>query len=240
MQPLPLENLFLLDIETVSQAAGFDDLEDAWKDLWTEKSVKTLPPDMTVEEHYARRAALFAEFAQVICISTGYFRKEAGQWQLRIKSFYSANEAEVLEGFAHTLAPMQAKNSKWTFAGHNIREFDLPFLCRRMIVHRIALPSILDFQHLRPWETPVLDTLHLWRFGDFKHFISLKLLAATLGIPSPKDDIDGSTVGEVFWRENDLPRIAAYCQKDVATTAQIILRLRNLPLLQPEQIVIVE
>ncbi len=240
MQQLPIENLFLMDIETVSQAADFDILNDEWKELWTEKSLKSLPPEMSVEEHYAKRAAIFAEFAKVICISTGYFRKEGDEWQLRIKSFYSENEKEVLENFSKMLTQIQTKNSKWIFTGHNIKEFDIPFLCRRMIVNNVEIPSIMDFQNMRPWETPSLDTLHLWRFGDYKHYISLKLLAATLGVPSPKDDIDGSKVGEVFWRENDLPRIVTYCQKDVVTVGNIILRFKNLPLLKEEQVVVVE
>ncbi len=237
MQQIAIENSFLLDIETVSGVQNFSLLDDEWKELWSEKILKSLPPDITAEEYYPKRAAILAEFAKVVCISTGYFKKENNQWQLRLKSFYSENEKEVLESFTKMLDQLHAKNSRWIFTGHNIKEFDIPFLSRRMLVNNIAIPSYIDFQNMKPWDTPVLDTLHLWRFGDYKHYTSLKLLAATLGVPSPKDDIDGSKVGEVFWEEKNLERIAIYCQKDVATVANVLLRFKGLPLLTEQQIV---
>lgn len=240
MQQIAIENLFLIDIETVSGVQHFHLLNDEWKELWTEKISKSLPPDATAEDYYPKRAAILAEFAKVICISTGYFKKENNEWQLRIKSFYSENEKDVLESFTKMLEQLHAKNSRWIFTGHNIKEFDIPFLSRRMLVNNIAIPSYIDFQNMKPWDTPVLDTLHLWRFGDYKHYTSLKLLAATLGVPSPKDDIDGSKVGEVFWEEKNLERIAIYCQKDVATVGNVILRFKNLPLLTEGQIIFVE
>jgi hypothetical protein len=240
MQQIALENLFLIDIETVSGVKDFNLLNDEWQELWNEKISKSLPPDTTAEEYYPMRAAILAEFAKVICISIGYFKKENNQLSFRIKSFYSENEKEVLDGFIKILQQMHSKNSRWIFTGHNIKEFDIPFLCRRMLVNNMEIPYCIDFQTMKPWDTPVLDTLHLWRFGDYKHYTSLKLLAATLGVPSPKDDIDGSKVGEVFWVAKNLERIAVYCGKDVATVANIILRFKNLPLLTEEQIVFVD
>lgn len=242
MQQITLENLFLIDIETVSGTQHYHLLNDEWKELWTEKIHKNLPPDTTAEQYYPMRAAILAEFAKVICISIGYFKKENNDpinigWQLRIKSIYSENEKEVLEDFIKTLHQCYSNNSKWVFTGHNIKEFDIPFLCRRMLINNIEIPRYIDFQNMKPWETPVLDTLQLWRFGDYKHYTSLKLLAAALGVPSPKNDIDGSKVGEVFWTEKNLERIALYCQKDVATVANVILRFKNLPLLTDEQII---
>ena len=237
MQQIVLENLFFIDIETVSGSQHYHLLDDIWKELWTEKVFKSLPPDTTPEQYYPMRAAILAEFAKVVCISIGYFKRENNEWQLRIKSFCSENEKEVLNGFIAMLQQLHSKNSRWVFTGHNIKEFDIPFLCRRMLVNNIEIPRYIDFQNMKPWETPVLDTLHLWRFGDYKHYTSLKLLAAALGIPSPKYDIDGSKVGEVFWTEKDLERIALYCQKDVATVANVILRFKNLPLLRDEQII---
>ncbi|MDQ6842833.1 MAG: ribonuclease H-like domain-containing protein [Bacteroidota bacterium] len=240
MQKIAIENLFLIDIETVSGMEHFHLLSEEWKELWTEKILKNLPPNTTAEEYYPRRAAILAEFAKVICISIGYFKKENNEWQLRIKSFCSAEEKDVLTNLIETLKQLRSKNSKWIFTGHNIKEFDIPFLCRRMLVNNLSIPTYLDFQNMKPWETPVLDTLHLWRFGDYKHYTSLKLLAATLGVPSPKDDIDGSQVGEVFWTEKNLERIAHYCGKDVATVANVVLRFKNLPLLTEEQIIFVD
>lgn len=237
MQQIAIENLFFLDIETVSCARDFNLLTDEWKELWNEKIAKSLPPDTTTEEYYPKRAAIFAEFGKVICISTGYLKKEKEGWKLRLKSFYSADEKEVLDSFIKMINQFNSNNSKWIFTGHNIKEFDIPFLSRRMLVNNLPIPASMDFQNMKPWDTPVLDTLHLWRFGDYKHYTSLKLLAATLGVPSPKDDIDGSKVGEVFWEENNLERIAVYCQKDVATVVNVLLRFKGLPILQEEQII---
>ena len=238
MQNISVENLFFIDIETVSVCESYKLLTDEWKELWTEKIDKSLPDNTTAEEYYPKRAGIMAEFAKVVCISFGYIKTENGKQQLRIKSFYSEDEKEILEKFIDTVCQLPAKNN-WCFTGHNIKEFDIPFLCRRILVNNISIPDCFNFQAMKPWDVPVLDTLHLWRFGDYKHYTSLKLLAATLGVPSPKDDIDGSKVGEVYWAEKDIQRIALYCQKDVATVANIILRFKNLPLLAEEQIVFV-
>lgn len=245
MQQIPFENLFLIDIETVSEKEDFHLLDDVWKELWTQKISKSLPPDTTAEEYYPMRAAILAEFAKVVCISFGYFKKEnngteANRWQLRIKSLCSQNEKDILNQFAVTLKQLHENNHQWIFTGHNIKEFDVPFLCRRMLINNISIPPYLDFQNMKPWETPVTDTLHLWRFGDYKHYTSLKLLAAVLGVPSPKDDIDGSQVGNVYWKEKNLERISVYCEKDVVTVANVMLRLKGLPLLKEEQIVFVD
>jgi 3'-5' exonuclease len=240
MQNISVENLFFIDIETVSCCEHYELLTDEWKELWTEKIYKALPDNTTPEEYYPKRAGIMAEFAKVVCISFGYLKTESGKLQLRVKSFYSEDEKEILEKFIDTVCKLQEKNNKWCFTGHNIKEFDIPFLCRRILVNNILIPECFNFQAMKPWDVPVLDTLHLWRFGDYKHYTSLKLLAATLGVPSPKGDIDGSRVGEVYWTEKDLQRIATYCQKDVATVANVILRFKNLSLLSEEQIVYVE
>ena len=240
MQNAPLENLFLLDIETVSSQENFNLLEDHWKELWGEKIKRHLSPDSTPEEMYPQRAAIFAEFARVICISFGYFKKEKEQWELRIKSLYGHNEREILEEFSSTINKLSPKNKSWIFTGHNVKEFDVPFLCRRMLANQVLIPGRLNFQNMKPWETPILDTLHMWRFGDYKNYTSLKLLAAVLEVPSPKDDIDGSQVGHVYWKEKDLERIAVYCEKDVLTVGNIMLRFRGLPILKEEQVVFVK
>lgn len=244
MNQIALENLFLIDIETVSEKEHFNFLDDSWKELWSEKIQKSLPTGTTAEEYYPKRAAILAEFAKVVCISFGYFKKEnknaESGYRLRIKSFCSEDEKEILARFIETLKQLHVQNHQWVFTGHNIKEFDVPFLCRRMLVNGIAIPSYINFQNMKPWETPILDTLHLWRFGDYKHYTSLKLLAAALGVPSPKDDIDGSQVGHVYWKEKDLARIAVYCQKDVLTVANVILRFKGMPLLNDEQVVFVD
>jgi 3'-5' exonuclease len=236
MQGIGIDSLLIIDIETVSESPDHNLLSVEWKELWKEKISKSLPDNTTPEEFYPMRAAILAEFAKVVCISIGFFKKENNFYSLRVKSVYGHDEKDLLNNFISIIKP-QGQNFNKFFAGHNIKEFDIPFLCRRMIVNQIEIPAFLDFQNMKPWETPVIDTLHLWRFGDYKHYTSLKLLAAALGVPSPKTDIDGSKVGQVYWNDKDLRRIADYCQKDVATVANIILRFKNMPLLSEEQIV---
>lgn len=239
MQNIRLENLLLIDIETVSEQPSFESLNEEWKMLWQEKVQRSLPEDTTAGEFYPQRAGVMAEFAKVICISIGYFKKEANLLRLRIKSFYGNDEKILLQDFLSTLQQLEVNNNKWSFTGHNIKEFDIPFICRRLLINGLIIPAFLDFQNMKPWETNMIDTFQYWRFGDYKHFTSLKLLAAALKVPSPKDDIDGSMVGDVYWKEGNLERIATYCQKDVVTTGNIILRFKNLPLLTGEQVVIV-
>lgn len=239
MIKIPLQHLFFIDIETVSGKKNYSELDEDWKELWDEKILKALPENISSEEFYPLRAGIMAEFAKVVCISIGYFKIENDQTKLRVKSFYSADEKQLLNQFIETIKHLYTINDKWIFTGHNIKEFDIPFLCRRLIMNNMPIPVFFDFQNLKPWETPILDTLHLWRFGDYKHYTSLKLLAAALNVPSPKNDIDGSEVGNVFWNDNDLQRIAMYCQKDVATVANVILRFMNKPLISDEDVVIV-
>ncbi len=239
MQNIRLENLLLIDIETVSESAEFAALNEEWQALWQEKVQRTLPEDVTAAEFYPQRAGVMAEFAKVVCISIGYFKKEGNTQQLRLKSFYGVDEKILLQDFIAALHKMDGNNNKWSFTGHNIKEFDIPFICRRLLINGLPVPAFLDFQNMKPWETNMVDTFQYWRFGDYKHYTSLKLLAAALKVPSPKDDIDGSMVGEVYWKEKNLTRIVTYCQKDVVTTGNIILRFKNMPLLTEAQVVIV-
>ena len=240
MQNIRLENLLLIDIETVPEYVEFHAMNKEWQALWKEKIQRSLPEDISAEDFYPQRAGVMAEFAKVICISIGHFKKDGNTLMLRLKSFYGDEEKILLQDFITTLLQMETNNNKWSFTGHNIKEFDIPFICRRLLINGLTVPSFLDFQNMKPWETNMIDTFQYWRFGDYKHYTSLKLLAAALKVPSSKDDIDGSMVGDVYWKEKNLERIVAYCQKDVVTTGNIILRFRNLPLLSNEQIVIVK
>ncbi len=239
------ENLVVIDIETAAEQPSFDKLNEAWRSLWEEKVLRSLPEGMNAGEFYPLRAGVMAEFAKIICISIGYFTKET-TLRLRIKSFYGHDEKKLLEDFLVTLNKMESIHNKWCFAGHNIKEFDIPFICRRLLINSIQIPGYLNFQNMKPWETNIVDTFQYWRFGDYKHYTSLKLLAAAMNVPSSKDDIDGSMVGELYWaadeaaRENNLKRIVNYCQKDVITTGNILLRFKNMPLVHPDDITIVE
>ena len=238
------EDLIVIDIETASLAPSFNALNDEWQQLWSEKIQYSLPADVTPAEFYPRRAGVMAEFARIVCISMAYFNREH-HLKLRVKSFYGFDEQEILRSFLETVNKIESINSRWCFAGHNIKEFDIPFICRRLVINGFAIPRYLDFQNMKPWETNIVDSFQYWRFGDYKHYTSLKLLAAVMGIPSPKDDIDGSMVGELFWKGSEeerwqsLQRIANYCQKDVITTANIFLRFKNLPVLAKEDVEIV-
>lgn len=236
LNTVALDQLLLLDIETVPLTDTFDHLPDELQRLWLEKNTKTAPDSENGEEAYVEKAGLQAEFGRIVCISAGFFYTEAGHYQLRIKSFASQNEKEVLEGFLDLVQKFFLKYPRFQFAGHNIREFDIPYICRRALINGLALPGPLQAHNFKPWESPVLDTLQIWRFGEFRNYTSLKLLAAVLGIPTPKDDIDGSMVGKVFWEEKNLPRIMEYCQKDVLTVGQLLLRFKGMPLLEKEQV----
>jgi uncharacterized protein YprB with RNaseH-like and TPR domain len=234
-----LDQLLLLDIETTPGVQGFEHLSEELQNLWLEKIAKTMPESESGKEAYSDRAGLFAEFGKIVCISVGFFYVEDGRYHLRIKSFYNDDEQVVLRDFLELVNKFYAKHPRFLFAGHNIREFDIPYICRRAVIQQLSLPTPLQLHGFKPWEVPMLDTLQLWRFGDFKNYTSLKLLTAVMGIPTPKDDIDGSMVGSVYWEEKDLVRIANYCQKDVIAVAQLMLRFKGVPLLTPEAVEVI-
>ncbi len=237
--------VLFLDIETVSAAPTYDELGETMRELWTYKAPQAVRrPRAEMEEEdfrqaYDDRAGIFAEFGKIVCISVGVvFRSRDDQrLRLRLKSFASDDERELLEGFSAMLQQYYKDPAKCYLCGHNIKEFDIPYVCRRMVVNGLSFPEVLQITGKKPWETKhLLDTLELWKFGDYKNYTSLKLLAGLFGIPSPKDDIDGSDVGRVYWQEKDLPRIALYCEKDVLATVQLFLRYQLKPLLEEDQI----
>jgi uncharacterized protein YprB with RNaseH-like and TPR domain len=229
------EEILFLDIETVPQFPNFDLLNEEVKNLWAEKSKYVRERNsQTLQESY-ESAGIYAEFGKVVCISIGHFTKQGGKQIFRVTSFFNDDEKLVLQDFAALLNDKKGHRFNLLCA-HNGKEFDFPYMCRRMLVNGVKLPHILDMAGKKPWEIAHLDTLELWKFGDFKHYTSLKLLANIFGIPTPKDDIDGSQVRQVYYEEKDLGRIERYCRKDVITVAQIFLRYKGLPLLQEESI----
>lgn len=239
------ESLIIIDIETVSEYPSFTDLPDTWKKLWESKVQKIIPQQKSFEEFYKERAGVMAEFAKIVCISIGWVQTNEHQY-LRIRSFSDEDEKELLLNFIQGIKSISAKNIKWSFAGHNIKEFDIPFICRRMLVHAIELPSFLKFQNMKPWEVEIFDTFHYWRFGDYKNYTSLDLLANALKIPSSKDDIDGSMIHDLYWTEDEflkqsnIMKIINYCQKDIITTTNIIFRFKNMPLIPKGNICITD
>ena len=228
-----LSNILFLDIETVPQYPAYNELPDDWKSLWSHKASYLIrnKEEETVESIY-NRAGIYAEFGKVICISCGVISGNNDDKKLVIKSFYGNDEKIILYQFCEMINKWAIDNSKYLCA-HNGKEFDFPYLCRRLIINSLPIPLLLQIAGRKPWEVNHLDTLELWKFGDFKSYTSLNLLAHTLGIPTPKDDIDGSMVWEVYWKENNIDRIVTYCQKDVITVTQVFLRMNSESLIKP-------
>ena len=231
-----LDNLLVLDIETVSEKATYQELSARGQKLWLEKFTKTAPDCQDVPAAYPLHAGLYAEFGKIICISAGYFSTHGVEKKFRIKSFAGDDEAQLLREFLESLRLFHQRKPLLALCGHNIREFDIPYICRRAVIHGLELPEVLRIYGKKPWEIRMLDTLQLWRFGDHRSYISLDLLAGVLDIPTPKDDIDGSAVAQAYWNQGALPRIVTYCQKDVLTVAQVILRFCRLPVLNEQNI----
>lgn len=230
---IPLHNLLFLDIETVPQAEDYQRLDDETKMLWEQKTQYQRRDEYTPEAFYDR-AGIWAEFGKIVCISAGYFTLKGDVRHFRVTSFIG-DEKKLLSDFANLLNN-HFNGPQHLLCGHNSKEFDIPFLARRMIINQLPIPDKLNLFGKKPWEIPHLDTLELWKFGDYKHFTSLKLLTNILGIPSSKGDIDGSQVGDVYYVEKDIDRIVTYCEKDVVAVAQVFLRLRREELLDEEEI----
>jgi uncharacterized protein YprB with RNaseH-like and TPR domain len=230
---LKLEHILFLDIETVPEFADYTSLDDTTKLLWEVKTKYQRKEEFTPEAFYDR-AGIWAEFGKIICISVGYFKLKGGVRHFRVTSFYG-EEAVILKDFK-SLLETYFNRPHHLLCAHNGKEFDFPYIARRMVILGIDLPSSLNLFGKKPWEVPHLDTLELWKFGDYKTFTSLKLMAHVLGIPSPKDDIDGSEVRNVYYEEKNINRIVTYCEKDTLAVAQIVLKLRNESLLIASEI----
>lgn len=231
---LNLEDILFLDIETVPETQFLSDLDETKQVLWELKSQYQRKDEFTADEFY-ERAGIWAEFGKIICISVGYFNILEESRTFRVTSFYG-DELTILNDFK-SLIVSHFSMSKHLLCAHNGKEFDFPYIARRMIINNIELPNKLNLFGKKPWEVPHLDTLDLWKFGDYKTFTSLKLLTNVLGIPSPKDDIDGSQVYRVYYEDKDMDRIITYCEKDTIAVAQVLLRLRTDELLSDDEII---
>lgn len=236
LENIKKEQVLFLDIETVPQKPNYEMLSETEKKFWNHKAAFLQKTDGDTPQALYPRAGIYSEFGKIVCISTGFFSKDG---KFRIKSFAHETEKILLDEFSNLITSYFNK-SDHKLCAHNGKEFDFPYIARRMLINGIKLPASLDLASKKPWEVPHLDTLELWKFGDFKNFIPLNLMAHIFGIQSPKDDIDGSQVWSVYWNEKDLNRITVYCQKDVVTIAQIFLKLRGEALLLPEELVFIE
>jgi uncharacterized protein YprB with RNaseH-like and TPR domain len=236
-----LKNILFIDIETVPAVPDFHMLKEGLQAEWIKKArylKQSTEIPVEADELYFERAGIYSEFAKVICIGVGMLQQTETGWKLRLKSLAHDDEQQLLNNFCELLGRFQRSFPDLRFCGHNIKEFDIPFLCRRMVINGMGLPECMQLSGRKPWEITHIDTLELWRFGDYKHFTSLALLAAVLDIPSPKTDIDGSMVANVYWKEQDLERIARYCTQDVLTTAKVFLKLKGVRDIEPEPVIV--
>ena len=230
-----MEDVLFIDIETVPQAASYDQLSERWKTLWNKKAARLATGDETPKDLYPR-AGIYAEFGKIICISVGFITRQAGAREFRVKSFYGDNEHELLVDFCDLLKESYFAKSHFLCA-HNGKEFDFPYLCRRILANGIATPDILDLAGKKPWDVKHLDTMQLWKFGDFKSFTSLDLLAAVFGLPSPKEGLDGSMIFETYYQASNLEKIKEYCQSDVLTLANVFILMNGEKKLEDNKVV---
>ncbi|MFY0632013.1 MAG: 3'-5' exonuclease [Flavobacteriaceae bacterium] len=232
---IKMNNVLFLDIETVPQQEHWKDVSEGSQELFGKKTAYQRKNEISAEEFY-ERAGIWAEFGKIICISVAYFTEKDKERNLRVTSFYGDDEKKILTDFK-TLLNTHFSKAAHVLCAHNGKEFDFPYIARRMIVHQIELPSKLNLFGKKPWEVPHIDTMELWKFGDYKHYTSLQLLTSILNVPSPKDDIDGSEVANVYYKEKDINRIVTYCEKDTIAIAQLLLRFNNEDLIDETQII---
>ncbi len=235
LEKVDLEKILFLDIETVAQQPDFEKLDEDFKKLWEHKANYISSEDETAADVY-NKAGIYAEFGKIVCISVGFVKLDGGVKTLRLKSFYNDDEHTLLTDFFDLLNSYYSSQDHLLCA-HNGKEFDFPYIARRGLIKGLKIPSILDLAGKKPWEVSHIDTMQLWKFGDFKSFTSLSLLTKVFNIPTPKDDIDGSMVNDVYWKEQNLERIATYCQKDVVALVQLFLRFRNDALITDDNII---
>lgn len=231
-----LKQILFLDIETVSQRATYDELTESQQQLWDKKAKFFRSEDKSSSELYEEKAAIFAEFGRIITIGLGYFHFDKDdEPTFKTKAFYFKDEKKILTEFK-TFIKSKFTEKTLVLCAHNGKEFDFPYISRRMIINGIELPQSLDLSGKKPWEVPHQDTMEMWKFGDYKNFTSLDLLANVLDVPSSKTDMDGSMVHGVYYKENNLDKIVKYCLQDVVVCTQVYMKLSGLPYLSEEQI----
>ncbi|OFX84436.1 MAG: 3'-5' exonuclease [Bacteroidetes bacterium GWF2_33_16] len=235
LDAIKVENVLFIDIETIPQYPDFNEAPEQTKNFWEKKSSHFRDPDKSAADVY-QRAGIYSEFGRIICISAGIIIKRNDEKTLRIKSFFGDDEKQVLVEFAEMLKKYHSSNKDLQLCAHNGKEFDFPYIARRMIINDVKIPQILDVAGKKPWEVQFLDTMELWKFGDYKNYTSLNLLTYIFNIPTPKDDIDGSMVADVYWKEKNLERIVIYCEKDVLAIAQVFLKYKGDTFIKPENI----
>ncbi len=222
-----MNNILFIDIETVSQFADFSELPDRFKPLWTKKAdLISKDPEIDVSDLYKERAGIYSEFGKIIVIGMGFLMgNEKDGFGIRTKALKGDDEKELLIEFNKIVSKLNPAET--VLVAHNGKEFDFPYIARRMLIQGVELPSILDNSGKKPWEIQHQDTMEMWKFGDWKSYTSLDLLSAVFNIPSSKSDIDGSMVSHVYHSEKDLNKISEYCIRDVIVCAQVYLKMKG-------------
>lgn len=234
LNDIQLQSVLFVDIETVPSQAAYEEMPLPFRELWEKKSSYFRKENESAEDVF-QRAGIYAEFGKIICVSVGYLYQDGQNRTIRIKSFFGDDEEKLLTGFSDLLNNYSRKN-KLSLCGHNGKEFDFPYLARRMLINGIKLPKVLDVAGKKPWEVSFIDTMDLWKFGDYKHFTSLDLLTRVFGIPTPKDQMDGSMVADVYYKDHNIKAIVKYCEKDVVAVIQLILKFRGEEIIPTEKI----
>ena len=225
--------ILFFDIETVPQTFEYSELDERGQGLWDRKTRFIQERENLNAEEVYEKAGIYAEFGKVVCISLGFVLQKEGETQIRIKSIANEDEIVLLQDFLDLLNSYY-NSPDFLFCAHNGKEFDIPFLCRRILINNLKIPYMLNISGKKPWEIKHLDTMELWKFGDFKNYTSLDLLTYVFKIPTPKDDMDGSQVAKVFYQDKDLDRIIQYCEKDVVATIQLFRKYQGDPLIDEE------
>lgn len=234
LENIQLSSVLFIDIETVPFWLEYDVMPEPFKKLWEKKSSYFRKEDESAKDVY-QRAGIYAEFGKIISVSVGFIHQDGNDRKIRLKSFYGDDEKKLLIDFSDLLKSFSA-TSKLQLCGHNAKEFDFPYLTRRMLINGIKLPDVLDVAGKKPWEVNFIDTMDLWKFGEYKHFTSLDLLANVFGIPTPKDNMDGSMVADFYYKDNNINAIVEYCERDVVAVIQLLLKFRGDKLIAPENI----
>jgi len=239
LESISSEDILFIDIETVPQKAGFVELPEHFQKLWDKKSVYFRDESQTAADVY-ERAGIYAEFGRIICISAGVIIQKNGERFYRVKSFHDSDEKKLLSAFNDMLDKFTSNSGK-KLCAHNGLEFDYPYIARRTLINGLRIPRILDVSGAKPWEIKdrLLDTLQMWKFGDYKNYTSLDLLCAVFNIPTPKDDIDGSQVAQVYYMEGDLERIIHYCEKDTLALANLVLKYKGGAIISSDNLLVV-
>lgn len=233
LQNINYSKILFFDIETVPLEYDFKNLDERGQDLWSKKTRFIQERESLSAEAVYDRAGIYAEFGKVVCISMGFVLQKEGETQIRLKSIANEDESTLLNEFIDLLNSYY-NTPDFMFCAHNGKEFDIPFLCRRILIHGKKMPNMLNVSGKKPWEIKHLDTMELWKFGDFKNYTSLDLLTYAFKIPTPKDDMDGSQVAKVFYEDKNLDRIIDYCEKDVVATIQLFRKYQSEPLIDDE------